>query len=320
MKKGMMRHINKIMSCFVILSLLIGISTTTVAATTFTLTSNKSAVTPNSSFTVTITVEGAGKFGIVASNATVSSSSIWCDGSCSFDVKAGSEGTAKITVTAQDAYDWKENQITGSRDIEIKVIKASQQQTEGANAESALSVQLAIAEKLKRTNYTDESWQELTNAIEDAKEALKSKNQSEINSAAINLKYAIDSLVEIDHSKLQDAINQANSIIDTQNAYLWKELALVLDANEGKVSSTSQQEVDIATEKIQKVLNDINTELITQDDATHGKDGVSTVWTILFFVSLVINIVIGYMLVNNKKRSFNDDIPVVDYDIDDDNI
>lgn len=314
MKKGMMRHINKIMSCLLTLSLLIGICMTTVDAATFSLTSNKSSVTPNGSFKVTVTAEGAGKFSVIANNATVSASSIWCDGSYTIDVTAGSEGTAKITVKAVDAYDWKENQITGSKDIEVKVVKASQQGN-GDNAESSLTVQLAIAEKLKRTNYTDESWLELEKAVDDAKKAMNSKNSSEMNKAALNLKTAIDSLVEIDHSQLQAAINQANSIINSENGELIRELVLVLDANEGKLSSTSQQEVDIATERIQKVLNDINTRF----DSSNGPD-LSIVWIVILFVSLVMNVVIIYKLVKNRKGSFNDDIPVVDYDINDDNI
>lgn len=313
MKKGMI-YINKIMSGLITLVLLMGILMTRVEASTFSLTSNKTSVTPNSSFTVTITVEGAGKFSIAANNATVSETSVWCDGSYSLNVTSGSEGVAKIIVTAVDAYDWKENPISQTKDLEVKVVKASQQGTSD-NAESSLTVQLAIAEKLKRTNYTDESWQELMSCIEDANEALKNKNTSEMNKAALNLKIAIDSLVELDYSKLQEAINQANVIIRAEKAELWKELSLVLDANEGKLSSTSQQEIDIATERILKVLNDIDEQF-----DSNGNSGMSIVWMVILFVSLAVNVVIVYMLVKNKKGSFNDDIPVVDYDINDDNI
>jgi hypothetical protein len=164
-------------------------------------------------------------------------------------------------------------------------------------------------------------------AIKDAKIALKSNSESKMKKAADDLKLAIDSLVVIDHSKLQDAINQAYSILKSENAELWKELALVLNENEGMLSSTSQQEVDVAADKILEVLNRINAQLIAQDDDIVIKGGdkfcnmpLHTVWTILFFISFAINITIGYMLVNNSKRRFNDDIPVVDYDINDDNI
>ena len=315
MKKGMMTHINKILSYFVILSLLIGIQVNAVSASSFSLTSNKASVTPNGSFKVTITADGAGKFDIAASNATVSETSVWVDGSETFNVTANKEGTAKITVTAVDAYDWKENQITGKKTVEVKVEKASTEVSSGNNGESALTIQLAIANKLTRTNYTDESWLVLSDAIKNAKEVEKTNDASKMNDAAIELKYAIDSLVEIDRTQLQNVIDQAKNVLSNEDIKLFSELALVLENNEDMLSSTSQQEVDIATDKILNVLNQINSDSIQQND----NQGLN-IWMVLFFVLFAANLVGVYMLVKNTKRRFNDDIPVVDYDINDDNL
>lgn len=315
MKKGMMTHINKILSYFVILSLLIGIQVNAVSASSFSLTSNKASVTPNGSFKVTITADGAGKFDIAASNATVSETSVWVDGSETFNVTANKEGTAKITVTAVDAYDWKENQITGKKTVEVKVEKASTEVSSGNNGESALTIQLAIANKLTRTNYTDESWLVLNDAIKNAKEVEKTNDAAKMNDAAIELKYAIDSLVEIDRTQLQNVIDQAKNVLSNEDIKLFSELALVLENNEDMLSSTSQQEVDIATDKILNVLNQINSDSIQQND----NQGLN-IWMVLFFVLFAANLVGVYMLVKNTKRRFNDDIPVVDYDINDDNL
>lgn len=315
MKKGMMTHINKILSCFVILSLLIGSQMHAVSASSFSLTSNKASITPNGTFKVTVTAEGAGKFDISALNAKVSESSIWVDGSETFTVTALKEGTVKITVTASDAYDWKENKITGKKTVEVKVQKASTQVSDGDNGTNALTTQLSIADKLKRTNYTDESWQVLLDALRDAKEVAKGNDQPKMNQAAIDLKYAMDSLVEIDRTELQDAINQAKSILDKEDIKLFNELLEVLENNEDMLSSTSQQEVDIATDKILNVIDKINNSSTSQND-----DQGINLWVVLFVVSFVVNLAGVYMLVRNSKRRFNDDIPVVDYDISDDNV
>ena len=314
MKKGMMKHISKLCSYVVIVALLIGIHTMPVLATSFSVTSNKPTVAPNGTFKVTISADGAGKFEVAASNATVSDKEVWVDGSSSVNVTAASGGTVKITVTALDAYDWNENPITGKKSVEVAIVKPSTQLSDGENGESALTVQLAIAEKLKRTNYTDETWNVLNDAIKAAKKAEKSNDPELIGQAALDLKYAIDSLVEIDHVQLQSVIDRAKQLVESSNADLLSELTTVLDTYEGMLYSTSQQEVDIATDKILHVVEKLESEL------GNSEKGPMNIWVILFVVSLVVNLGIGYVLVGKSKRRFNDDIPVVDYDIDDDNL
>ena len=60
-----------------------------VQAASFSVKANKSTISPNSSFTVSISTQGAGQFSVSASNGSVSSGSVWVDGSGSVSVQAG---------------------------------------------------------------------------------------------------------------------------------------------------------------------------------------------------------------------------------------
>lgn len=332
MKKGMMKRISKVLKHFVVVSLLIGICTTAVAAASFSLSKSKSTVKPGGSFTVTITVNGAGKFGIVGSNATVSTSSIWCENSCRFTVTAGSEGTAKVTVTAQDATGWDETPVTGSKSVSVSVKANSTSSNTNKEPEvkiddAALKAQIELAEKIKKDEYTSETWKDFDAALKVAKSALTSKNQKTVDDATANLKKAIEGLVKVDRSKLQDAINQANTLIDVEDHEIWSELVTLIVENKGLLVSTDQQAIDEATNKILSTITSLKAFLALYENDITIKEGeefcnltLHTVWPILFFISLAMNFAIGYMLLNKSKRRFNDNTPVVDYDITDDNV
>lgn len=324
MKKGMMKCINKILCHIVMISMLIGIHTTAVHAASFSLTSNKSTLTPNETFKVTISIDGAGQFSIVASNASISDTTIWCEDSCTFSATAGSVGKAIIKVTAQDATGWDESPITGTQEISLNVVESN---SGNAQSESVIKIQIAIAEKLKQSDYTADSWNELKEALSNAKSADKSGDSTRIDNAAKDLKRAIDSLEEINRSQLQDAINQANSMIKNEDMALWQDLISEINQYEHLLTSTDQQEIDDATKVLLNSLKEINEKMSLNDNSIVIQHGdkycnliLHNVWPILFFVSIGANLLIGFMLVKNTKRRFNDDIPVVDYDINDDNV
>lgn len=324
MKKGWMKYINKILCHIVMISMLIGIHTNAVHATSFSLTSNKSTLTPNETFKVTITVDGAGKFNIIASNASITESSIWCEDSCSFSATAGSVGNASIKVTAVDATGWDESPITGTQEISLNVVESN---NGNSQSESVIKIQIAIAEKLKESEYTKDSWDALSEALANAKKADASGDSSRIDNAAKDLKRAIDSLKEINRSQLQDALNQANSMIKNEDMALWQDLVSEMNQYEHLLTSTDQQEIDDATKVLLNSLKEINDKMSLNGNNITLQQGdkycnliLHNVWPILFFVSIGANILVGYMLVRNTKRRFNDDIPVVDYDINDDNV
>lgn len=115
------RILKIILAGMLILSILATMLPVAVSAATFSVSSNKSSVSPNGTFTVSVSVPGAGQFSISGSNATVSSSSIWCEDSCSVTATAGKSGTASVTVSAIDATGYDETAVTGSKTVSVKI-------------------------------------------------------------------------------------------------------------------------------------------------------------------------------------------------------
>ena len=67
----------------------------------YSVTASTSSVQPNGTFTVTVSIpQASGMVYFKGTNATVSSSSMYCDTSCSITATAGSSGTASVTVTS----------------------------------------------------------------------------------------------------------------------------------------------------------------------------------------------------------------------------
>lgn len=92
-----------------------------VQAASFSVKASKSTISPNSTFTVSISTQGAGQFSVSASNGKVSSSNVWVDGSSSVSITGGSSGTTSVTVTAVDATGYDETPITGSHTVSVKI-------------------------------------------------------------------------------------------------------------------------------------------------------------------------------------------------------
>ena len=101
-----------------------------VYAAGYDLSVTSNTLTVGNSVTLNIkATDAAGKFSITSSNnsvVSVSSSSVWLDNeSRGITLKANKEGSAIITVTANDVTDYNGGAITGSKTINI-VVKAKQ--------------------------------------------------------------------------------------------------------------------------------------------------------------------------------------------------
>lgn len=92
-----------------------------VSAASFSISSSVSSVSSNGSFTVYISVNGAGRFNISGNNASVSLTSIWCENSCSVNATAGSSGTASVSVTASDVTGFDETPVTGTKTVSVGI-------------------------------------------------------------------------------------------------------------------------------------------------------------------------------------------------------
>lgn len=100
-----------------------------IYAAGFNVSASTNTVSAGGSFNVYISLNGEGKFSVSGSNASVSTSELWCISSCSVGVSAGSAGTAYVTITAVDASTPSYEPITGSQTVSINV-----QSTGGGNS------------------------------------------------------------------------------------------------------------------------------------------------------------------------------------------
>ena len=121
----MKKNINKILF-LILLFFVILFCNTIVNAASFLASASKKTLTKGSTATVTITANDcAGKFSITSSDSNVvsiSSSSEWVEsGSKSITITAKKEGTAKITIKANDVSDSSANVVSGSKSINITV-------------------------------------------------------------------------------------------------------------------------------------------------------------------------------------------------------
>ena len=110
----------------ILLVLVLMITKTIYAAGSFSVSASKTSLNPGGAATITITTSNcAGKFTVTSSNSsviTVSSGSLFVDGTSTITATAKVAGTATITVTPVDVSDTDLNDVTGSKSVTIKVI------------------------------------------------------------------------------------------------------------------------------------------------------------------------------------------------------
>ncbi len=173
------------------------------------------------------------------------------------------------------------------------------------------------ASNLKKDGYTDDSWNNLLDALTKAQAALSSTKQEDIDTAAKNLQNAIAALVKMDYSQLQAAIEKAKAMgKDNEVNSLWLALLDALSNGDRLLSSGDQAQVDAAA----KQINELIEKLLNSDSKSCGI-AIHKVWPILFFISLAANVVLVVILVSKKstkKKNQVDNTPLVDYDINDD--
>lgn len=125
---------------FLIIGLLIYFNISTIVAGSFSVSQSTSTVSPGGTFTVTVNISGSGMIYFSGSNASVSESSTYCDGSCSITATAHSVGTASVTVTTgekdteNEVADYADNRpIEGSKTVTVNVIDFNTSQGGNSN-------------------------------------------------------------------------------------------------------------------------------------------------------------------------------------------
>ena len=177
-----------------------------------------------------------------------------------------------------------------------------------------LKKQISIAESLNKDEYTADSWKALEDALANAKDHLTSKDQAAVDKAAADLAAAIAALVKIDYSKLEEAIAAGNEYLDNDEiGKLWKDLLDALANGNALLGSGDQAAVDAAAENILDIIEALKAAIAEAlENAGDGEgcehDGlfcnirIHKLWPILFFISLIGNVVLVFVIFFKKKK------------------
>ena len=129
-----------------------------------------------------------------ADKGTLAGSVKFSAGDWSKTVKLDAEGKATVTLpasvsgTVAVAYDGYTDGLVNPSDTTVDGIE------QGKVDLAELNKQIAAAEALKESDYTADSWAKLAAALKTAKAALAAENQGEVDTAAADLKTAIEAL------------------------------------------------------------------------------------------------------------------------------
>lgn len=177
--------------------------------------------------------------------------------------------------------------------------------------DSDLTALIAWAEGLEEKDYTAGSWQEMNAALLKARYALQSEDRQTMNNAGLVLSRVLTEMVKMDYSALEDAVAQARSLLEQQEGCT-ELVSAILDA--GALEGCGDQAaVDQAAERI-LTLN-------AQLEQTHRESArTQRIWIAGLGVSLAANLVllVSLIVMAVRKRRQRDDVPLVDYDIEND--
>lgn len=174
---------------------------------------------------------------------------------------------------------------------------------------------LNIANSAKKEKYTAETWIPLESAIAQANAALDGGDQATVDAAKSALARALSEIKSMDYTAVEEAIANVEQFAsgDETGTY-WLNLQDAIDAAKALYGSGNQAGVNQAAEVINQRLEELRAH-------TESDDRESPVlWIVLFCVSVAGNLALAAVLVLKKRDNRNhvDNVPLVDYDIDDD--
>lgn len=199
-----------------------------------------------------------------------------------------------------------------------------------------LEQQIAIANGLKEWEYTKDSWKAVQSALKAAKKLQSSKNTEKRKEASDTLEKALAALVSMNYAGLESAISKAKEQISSYEVYdLVDRLREAVTKAEQLRYSGDQVQVDATAGLIGALLEELaalreqNTviETVIQEvevevPPTGDYCNISQhrIWFVAFAASGVLNVILVLLLtIAVRKRKYRtDDVPLVDYDIDDD--
>ena len=203
---------------------------------------------------------------------------------------------------------------------------------------SKLEIQVAMVNGLNEYDYTKESWEAVEQALQKGKDLFdNAEDQKTVNSAVKDIETAVSNLVRMDYSKLENALSEIYDRIGDETVMydIWSRINDAEKRAKPLLVSGNQKAVDDAAAEIMALINELDTvgttekepevvikevevEVPPSDD--YCNIPVHRTWPVLFFISLALNIAMAFMMVYvfAKRRNTVDNIPLVNYDIDDD--
>ena len=204
---------------------------------------------------------------------------------------------------------------------------------------TALRKQIAIAENLTYYDYTKQTWAEVSVALQNARNQLDSRSQTAVDEATNRLKTALSKLKSMDYSALIAAMDKASDMNQHENLpQIWDRFVKALQNARAQRTSGDQAAVDTATEELlsskTELMNALEelgmvveveklVKVPTEPDHPYCNNISHTVFLIVMIASLVLNAVLAALIALyfiKRHRNKRDNTPLVEYDIDEDNV
>lgn len=198
-----------------------------------------------------------------------------------------------------------------------------------------LQARIQEARKLEEKVYTEESWKALETALEAAESALDSDSQSRMDEAEQSLRQAMESLVKLDYTQLQAALEEAEAQCSGTQGQLWQKLLETARESGKLLESRDQEEIDAAAKTLQELLEQLaqepqstepeQTEAPTQETTlpevteAPAKNGGAGAWPVFLILSLLGNAgLIGWILWSRRNKSPKEEAVFRDIELDED--
>ena len=240
----------------------------------------------------------------------------------------GSNGWSKVIYNGREAYIYS---------YYLRIVSSNQDNSNANIDYSQLTRQIAIANGLDKAEFTSDSWTALTDALAQANDAMKRKDQGMVDIACQSLAAAIGALEKMDYSALENALRAVRTFTASNalNEH-WNDLLEAAEAGEALLTTGDQTAVDEAATQILQILaaleealdkelvpetiiQEVPVEVPPSDD--YCNISIHRVWPVLLIISVILNVglvAVIVIYVARKRRKTTDDIPLVDYDINDD--
>lgn len=198
-----------------------------------------------------------------------------------------------------------------------------------------LEKQIGIAQGLTYYEYTKDSWAAVETALNEGMALLKSTSQKKVDAATKALKTAIDDLVPMDYSALQEALDSVGNMENLDEvAEYWARFIAALDNARAQMTSGDQEAVNAAAEELLKTWAELEAAMeemgqivevdkIVEVEPTYDFCNIAghPIILIIMIVSLAINAILVILIAvyfYKKYRKNHDNTPLVEYDIDED--